>query len=129
MQLRFLSALAMLTAAPTLAVGQDQPVIDGKLVFATTCAACHSLMPPMTLAPPMVMVARHYREKFTSDSAGIGAIARFVIDPDSSRSALPAHAIERFGLMPKQPTVSPAQAHAVARYVWNLSDTTATPEH
>lgn len=129
MQLRLLSVFVMIAATPMLLVGQEQAAIDGKQIFETTCSACHSLMPPMKLAPPMAMISKHYRDKFTSDTTGIPAMARYVLEPDSARSALPAHAIERFGLMPKQPGISPAQAHAVARYVWQLSDSTATHEH
>lgn len=129
MQIRLLSAVLMLVAVPALLVGQDQTVSEGKQVFEATCIACHSLTPPMKLAPPMVMIARHYREKYTSDSSGIGAVTRFLLEPDSSRSALPAHAIERFGLMPKLPGITPTQARAVASYVWSLSDTTTAHEH
>lgn len=128
MQLRILSVFVMVSAAPMLLVGQDRAP-DGKQTFEATCIACHSLMPPMKVAPPMVMISRHYREKFTSDTAGVSAIARFVLEPDSTRSALPAHAIERFGLMPKQAGLSAEQARAVARYVWRLSDSTVVQEH
>lgn len=128
MQLRLLSAFVMVAAAPMLLVGQEQAAVEGQQVFETTCIMCHSLTPPMKMAPPMAMISKHYRDKFTSDTAGVAAIARWVLGPDSTRSALPAHAIERFGLMPKQPGVSAAQAQAVARYVWQLSDSTATHE-
>lgn len=119
---QLLPAIALTIVAPALLRAQD--VTAGQETFETTCVACHTLMPPMKLAPPMVMISRHYREKFTADSTGIAAIAGFVLEPDSLRSALPAHAIERFGLMPK-PGITEAQALAVAKYIWGLSDSTA----
>ena len=120
MRCHILKPLALALILPVgLAAQEPDP---GKAVFETTCAACHTLEPPEKLAPPMRMVAMHYRQAFTSDSAGIAALTRWVLEPDSSRSALPAHAIQKFGLMPK-PAVDSLQARAVARYVWELGGT------
>lgn len=46
----------------------------------------------------MKMVLRHYLQADLEDPWQ--AVRDWVVAPDSSRSALPAHAIERFGLMP-----------------------------
>ncbi|MBO6577135.1 MAG: c-type cytochrome [Rhodothermales bacterium] len=73
----------------------------GQRVFETSCASCHSVDPPPNLAPPMRMVLKHYLEAEIEDPWG--AIKAWVTAPDSARSALPAHAIERFGLMPPLP--------------------------
>lgn len=96
-------------------------VVDGRAVFAQVCAACHSVQPPPVKAPPMSHVARHYRDRFTTESASVAAIVAWVRAPSAERSVLPAHARERFGVMP--PLALPdAQLHAVARYVWTLGD-------
>ena len=111
------TTLALALVLPVGLAAQESDL--GKVTFETTCSACHTLEPPEKLAPPMRMIAMHYRQAFESDSAGIAALTRWVLEPDSSRSALPAHAIEKFGLMPK-PAVDSLQARAVARYVWEL---------
>ena len=123
MRCHLLPALALTLAIPVIAAAQEPA--DGKATFEATCVACHTLEPPVKLAPPMMMIARHYRQRFTTDSAGIAALTAWVLAPDSSRSALPAHAIARFGLMPK-PAVDSIQARAVARHVWELGGTAAT---
>lgn len=98
----FIAALALLLASFVLmgqAFEQDPAAEDpGELVFKTVCATCHSLDPPPDKAPPMKMVLRHYMEADLEDPWQ--AVRDWVVAPDSSRSALPAHAIERFGLMP-----------------------------
>lgn len=123
MRCHLLPALALTLAVPVTVAAQEPA--DGKATFETTCVACHTLEPPVKLAPPMMMIARHYRQRFANDSAGIAALAEWVLAPDSSRSVLPAHAIARFGLMPR-PAVDSIQARAVARYVWELGGTAAT---
>lgn len=98
----FIAALAVLLASFVLmgqAVEQDPATEDpGELVFKTVCATCHSLDPPPDKAPPMKMVLRHYMQADLEDPWQ--AVRDWVVAPDSARSALPAHAVERFGLMP-----------------------------
>lgn len=98
----FIAALALLLASFVLmgqAFEQDPDAEDpGELVFKTVCATCHSLDPPPDKAPPMKMVLRHYLQADLEDPWQ--AVRDWVVAPDSARSALPAHAIERFGLMP-----------------------------
>ncbi|MBX3174047.1 MAG: c-type cytochrome [Gemmatimonadaceae bacterium] len=116
--LLLLAGLASLASAPVKA---QQATPDGKATFEVLCASCHSVSPPAKTAPPMTHVIRHYRQAFATDSAGIEAIVRWVQAPAAEHSKMPAHAIERFGLMPAFP-LPEEQLRAVARYVWTLTD-------
>lgn len=113
------AAAALVLSAPlTVALGA-QEIPSGEATFAVVCAACHTLNPPHSKAPPMTHVARHYRQAFKTESEGIEAIVQWVMRPDTARSKMPAHAIERFGLMPAFP-LPEAQLRSVAKYVWDL---------
>lgn len=128
----FFAAVPLLLAAAT-AGAQDAPV-SGELTFRVVCATCHTLNPPYEKAPPMTHIARHYRQAFASEAEGVEAIVQWVAKPEVSRSKMPAHAIERFGLMPAFP-LPEAQLREVAKYVWSLGAPapavapTAAPPH
>ena len=92
---------------------------SGETWFRTLCSTCHTVFPPPNLAPPMVMVVGHYLEEHGTRDAAAAAIARWVRTPDPAHSAMPEHAIERFGIMPPQP-LPEEDAAAVADYVLEL---------
>jgi len=73
----------------------------------------------LDLAPPMAMVVRHYRMELTDSSAIRDALISWSGSPDSSKSLLPAHAIERFGLMAPV-ALSSDEIEAVVDYVMTL---------
>lgn len=105
----------------TSALPAQESVPPGKATFDVVCASCHSIDPPHKLAPPMRHVARYYRQHFGTEDAFVDAVVQWVTRPDSARSRMPAHVIERFGLMAAFPLPEP-QLREVARYVWALSD-------
>lgn len=119
----FLLALLLILAAMLL-MGQtalqpaDDP-LDGKEIFENTCTTCHTVQPPPNLAPPMAMIVRHYRMALTDSSAVKDALVSWVESPDTSKSLLPAHAIERFGLMAPV-ALKPEEIDAVVDYVMTL---------
>jgi cytochrome c len=93
----------------------------GEQVFQRVCSACHSLEAPPRAAPPMTHVARHYRQAFADPADGVTRMVEFLRAPSAEESVLPAHARERWGLMPPQP-LPEAELAAVARYVWQLPE-------
>lgn len=109
-----------LAFAPAALAAQQGGVPDGKTTFETLCVACHTLEPPARLAPPMTHVSRHYRQAFKTEAEAVDAMVRFILKPDTATATMPAHAIERFGLMPALPLNEP-QLRGVAQYVWSLS--------
>lgn len=117
-----LSGLLVLYAAP--AASQQAPAQpEGRQIFEMVCAMCHSVEPPAKLAPPVSHAAAYYlRRHHTPDSAA-AAIVAYLKAPSAETSVLPAHAIERFGLMPPQAHLSDEQLNAVARYVLTVADT------
>lgn len=122
--MRPLTLLALLALfAPAVAAQEGTP--SGELTFRVVCATCHTLNPPYEKAPPMTHIARHYRQAFATEAEGVEAIVQWVMKPDAARSKMPAHAIERFGLMPAFP-LPEAQLREVATYVWSLGAPAAT---
>lgn len=119
----FLLALLLILAAMLLmgqsAVAPADDAADGKEVFERVCATCHTIQPPPGLAPPMAMIVRHYRMAFEDSAAVKDALVSWVDAPDSSKSILPAHAIERFGLMAPV-ALSPEEIDAVTDYIMTL---------
>ncbi|MBI1808570.1 MAG: cytochrome c [Gemmatimonadetes bacterium] len=120
MRVRLFAVAMLAAAAPVVAAAQQDRASDGKTTFETVCVVCHSVTPPPKLAPPMMMVSRHYRFAFATEREASDAMLRYVLAPDSLRSAMPSHVIQRFGVMPKPP-VNDAQARAAVRYVLSLS--------
>jgi len=97
---------------------------DGAPVFQMVCSMCHTVNPPPNAAPPMSHATSFYLQQHETVEAAAAAIVAYLKQPDSTRSALPAHAITRFGLMPSQAHLTDVQLDAVARYVLTLADTT-----
>ena len=105
---------------PAQVADTTDPVLKaGKTTFDEICSACHTLEPPHNLAPPMRMVSMHLRQRFPTEEEGVAHVTSYVPAPDAERSIMPAHIIQRFGLMTAQPL--PAEMlENVARYVWSL---------
>jgi cytochrome c5 len=122
MRARFVSTAALLVAMPA-AAQQAAPQPDGAQIFNLVCAMCHSVTPPAKVAPPMSHAAAYYVRKHADSVAAVNALVAYLKEPAAERSAMPAHAIERFGLMPSQAHLPDAQLTAVARYVLTLADT------
>jgi cytochrome c len=89
----------------------------GRQTVETVCAACHSVAMPPKAAPPLRMVAMHYRRS-AGDSA-VAAIAAYVRSPAAERSALPPGVIRRFGLMPAL-ALPDSQLRDAAAYILSL---------
>jgi cytochrome c len=115
----------VLLAAGALPVSaqQDTRHEDGEQIFALVCAMCHSVNPPAKAAPPISHAAAYYIRRHEDRDAAVQAMVAYLKEPAAERSALPPHAVERFGLMPAQAHLSNAQLHAVARYALSLADT------
>lgn len=117
-----LAALVLLAAGP-LSAQQSATSPDGAQVFELVCAMCHSVNPPAKAAPPMSHAAAYYVRKHGRTPEAVSALVAYLKEPAADRSAMPAHAIERFGLMPSQGHLPEPHLQAVARYVLTLADT------
>jgi cytochrome c len=115
------AALAAVAAAPV--AGQQADPAEGQRIFELVCAMCHSVQPPAKTAPPVSHAAAYYLRKYGDTGHAAAAMVAYLREPVAERSALPAHAIERFGLMPSQGHLTEAQLQAVSRYVLTLADT------
>ena len=122
--LTFVAFIAAPSAAaagePAAAASASPP--DGKMIFEIGCALCHSLNPPAKKAPPISHAASYYLRRHGSEEAAVQAMVAFLQAPSAASSILPAHAIERFGLMPAQDHLSREQLVAVARYAVSMAD-------
>jgi len=81
----------------------DVQLARGEELFDAVCTQCHSMQPPTKEAPPMAMVVRHHRQALGSDAEVRDRMIRWIAEPARERPVLPAHAIERFGIMPPYP--------------------------
>ena len=114
--------MAALTAVPS--AGQEPDAqSEGRAIFEMVCTMCHSVQPPPKSAPPMSHAAAYYVRKHVIADSAAAALVAYLKAPAPETSVLPAHAIERFGLMPSLAHLSDQQLHAVARYVMTLADT------
>lgn len=116
-------AVIALAAAAPLSAQQQAGAPDGEQIFQLVCAMCHSVNPPAKAAPPMSHASAYYLRRYESRDSAVAALVRFLKEPSAERSAMPAMAVERFGLMPSQGHLSEAQLTAAARYVLQLADT------
>ena len=91
---------------------------QGEAIVEGICSTCHSMDPPPKLAPPLMMVLGHYMDEFGAPDSARDALILWLAGPDSTQSVLPAHAIERFGVMPPLPPLSDEQRSAVATYLF-----------
>lgn len=98
---------------------RTQQLATGKHVVETVCFACHTEQPPHKTAPPLAMVANHYRQATPSLEAATKRIVEWVPAPSREKSLLPPMAIERFGLMPAQ-QLPDSQIRAAAAYILTL---------
>jgi cytochrome c len=118
-----IGAMIVAAAAP-LAAQQQATAPDGEQVFRMVCAMCHSVSPPATtLAPPIAHAAAYYVRRYPAQDSAVAAMVAFLREPAAERSVMPAHAVERFGLMPAQSHLPDAMLAAAARYVLSLADT------
>lgn len=121
------AALLALAAAPASA--QQRAASEGEQIFNLVCAMCHSVNPPAKAAPPMSHAAAYYVRKYREKPAIVAAMVAYLKEPAAEKSAMPAHAIERFGLMPSQGHLSEQQLRAAAEYVITLADTAHVRGH
>lgn len=119
----FLMLCVLALAALPAAGQQTSEQSEGRAIFEMVCTMCHSVRPPATAAPPMSHAAAFYLRKHVAPDSAAAALVAYLREPAPEKSALPAHAIERFGLMPSQAHLSDHQLLAVARYVMTLADT------
>lgn len=102
----------------------DAQLARGQELFDAICTECHSMQPPPKEAPPMAMVVRHYRQALGSEADVRDRMIRWIAEPAPERSSLPAHAIERFGIMPPYPLPEQDRA-AVVDYLLSAAATGA----
>ncbi|MBV1931164.1 MAG: hypothetical protein KUG71_05555 [Porticoccaceae bacterium] len=75
------------------------------------------------LAPPMMMVKKHYLMAYPEKQVFVQKVADWVAAPDQNSARL-SHAVERFGLMPPQ-AIDEASREQIAEYIF---DTLPLPE-
>ncbi len=90
---------------------------DGKASYTTLCSACHKLMPPPTIAPPMFGVKRNVMRVYPQRDDFINYVVSYVKKPDAAKSVMP-DAVAKFKLMPTLPYPE-AKVKAVAEFLYD----------
>lgn len=113
MNMKYIIPMCVVSAA-IIAPAVAQPE-KGKVLTEALCMACHgdAQQGQARLAPPMMMVKRHYMSLEKKEM--VEAIMKWVKKPDAKKARMPG-AVRRFGLMP--PLALPdAQLKAIAEYI------------
>jgi len=96
------------------------PADKGYQLIKTYCYVCHN--PNVTrhdqmIAPPMMMVKRHYQPNFTNKEDFINAIVNWVHHPSAEKALMPG-AVRKFKIMP--PLAYPKEdLEAIAAYMFD----------
>jgi cytochrome c len=99
---------------------------DGKAAYTALCSACHKLMPPPTIAPPMFGVKRNVMRVYPQRDDFVNHVVTYVHKPDAAKSLMP-HAVERFKLMPTLPYPE-EKVRAVAEFLFD-NDLSQIPDN
>ncbi len=120
--------LSLVILGVAFTIGTIQPPSfsdeDGEEVFQRVCSTCHAVAPPSEMmqemkAPPMQMIKMHYFRQLESEKDVRTALNVWLLQPDSSRSLLPTHAIAKHGVMPPL-DLSDEERVAVVDYILQL---------
>jgi mono/diheme cytochrome c family protein len=97
---------------------ETNKAMDGEKLYNLRCAACHSLNPPPTLAPPVRGLIRHYTDEHQSKKEVIKAIINFAKNPSEDHMVFPEMAKDRFGNMPPIP-FDEKELKVIAAWMWD----------
>ena len=111
-----LLASGILLATHAAQAAETDQVSHGQKVFESSCAACHSLVPPPKLAPPILGVAAHYRDAYPDEKEAVAHIVDFVKHPSKEKSLILNTSGQRWDLMAPMP-LPDADLNAVARWM------------
>lgn len=115
--LSILLASGLLLAAYAAQAADTDQASRGQKVFESSCAACHSLVPPPTkLAPPILGIASHYRDAYPDEKEAVAHIVDFVKHPSKEKSLILNTSGQRWDLMAPMP-LPDADLNAVARWM------------
>jgi hypothetical protein len=83
---------------------QEAYSIKGYQLMQQKCFVCHMEKPDPSnkasmIAPPMMMVQKHYKPTYKNKDEFVNAIAAFVSNPDEKKALMPG-AVRKFNLMP-----------------------------
>ncbi|ANT64055.1 MULTISPECIES: c-type cytochrome [Prosthecochloris] len=120
----FPAALATVLACnvPGLLAMNDTPGTDaGEALYQQSCRACHGMMPPAQIAPPIPALANRYRQVYGSKDKAVAAMASFMAAPSTDKALLGRGAMQRFGLMPPI-ALEQKDLETVAGWVWDQYD-------
>lgn len=90
---------------------------DGLVNYRALCSACHKLVPPPTIAPPLFGVKNNLLRTHPQREDFVNYIVNFVQRPDASKSVMP-HAVQKFKLMPALPYPE-EKVRAVAEFIFD----------
>jgi hypothetical protein len=90
---------------------------DGRATYTALCSACHKLMPPPTIAPPMFGIKRNVMRVHSQRDDFVNFIVSYVHKPDAEKSLMP-DAVAKFKLMPTLPYPE-EKVKAVAEFLFD----------
>ena len=120
LRIPLLGILSLFTST-VAATALEEPTHPGKAETTMRCLICHgdAQTGQQRLAPPMVMVKRHYQNLNQAEFEK--AVLAWVKKPDANKSKMPG-AIRRFNLMPTFPIPEP-EIKLIANYIYKTDFT------
>ena len=117
-----IAALATIMISGTTTICASD--MSGKQLLAANCISCHATQhaadESTMLAPPIMGVIRHVKEKYPDKEDAVAFIVDYIQNPSADKAVCESKAIERFGLMPSlKGAVSLEELEKIANYAYD----------
>jgi len=117
-----IAALATIMISGTTTICASD--MSGKQLLAANCISCHATQhaadESTMLAPPIMGVIRHVKEKYPDKEDAVAFIVDYIQNPSADKAVCESKAIERFGLMPSlKGAVSLEELEKIVNYAYD----------
>jgi len=98
--------------------------MSGEQLLTANCISCHATQhasdESTMLAPPIMGVIRHVKEKHPNKEDAVAFMVDYIQNPSADKAACEPKSIERFGVMPSlKGAVSPEDLEKIANYAYD----------
>ena len=118
---KIIALVTIMTSGITTISASD---MSGKQLLTANCISCHATQhvadESTMLAPPIMGVIRHVKEKYPNKEDAVAFMIDYIQNPSADKAVCESKAIERFGLMPSlKGAVSSEELEKIANYAYN----------
>lgn len=118
---KIVTVVTMITSGLTTISATE---LSGEQLLTTNCITCHATQhaadESTMIAPPIMGVIRHVKEKYPNKEDAVAFMVDYFQNPTKDKAACEPKSIERFGLMPSlKGAVSPEDLEKIASYAYD----------